>query len=396
MTLDAIKVKDFQSIQSGEVELGSFTVFTGPSSSGKSAFMRAAQAITRNSFVPTQVSQWAKESHVSMEIDGHTVEAIRGRSKSTYKLDGEEFTKAGRSVPPQVEEVFKLPLISEMESTFATQFEKPFLIAEPGAVASRVLGSLTNVSILHDGLKETNRRSLESRNLLKTRISDLSDANEKFEEFEHVPQMRKELDSLEQLTENLNESLATLTRLSFIATSVEKLTRELEEIESVGDVEGASQKFEALTLAVTEMSHLHTLLTHVASLAQQMPKFPFSDVEALVEEVPSFLTLSDQLASLHHQVRTYQKLESALPDWDVDAVPDSTAVQDMKKTLDKSALLKTLLGEMSSKATSYKEVSNQVKESTEKISELQHEHDTLLESYDTCPLCGNHVQGAVC
>lgn len=396
MTLDAIKVKDFQSIQSGEVELGSFTVFTGPSSSGKSAFMRAAQAITRNSFVPTQVSQWAKETHVSMEIDGHTVEAIRGRSKSTYKLDGEEFTKAGRSVPPQVEEVFKLPLISEMEATFATQFEKPFLIAEPGAVASRVLGSLTNVSILHGGLKETNRRSLESRNLLKTRISDLNDINEKFKEFEHVPQMRKEFDSLEQLTEDLNESLATLTRLSSTSTSVENLTRELEEIKSLVDVEDVTQRFESFTLAVNEMNQLHILITQVASLARQMPKFPFSEVEALMEELPSFLTLTDQLGSLHQQVYTYRKLEHALPNWDVGAVPDSTAVQDVERSLDEATSLKRLLVEMSSKATAYKEVSAQVTETSEKISELQHEYDTFLESYETCPLCGNHVKGAVC
>ena len=122
--IENISVQDFQSIEFGKVDLGKFTVFTGPSSSGKSAFLRALHGLTRNSFNPSQVRLGQSVTTVS-DVDGRKVEAVRGKSKSTYKLDDEEYTKAGRAVPEDVEAVLSMPLVADLESSFATQFDKP-------------------------------------------------------------------------------------------------------------------------------------------------------------------------------------------------------------------------------------------------------------------------------
>lgn len=392
MTLDKIKVKDFQSIQSGEVELGSFTVFTGPSSSGKSAFMRATQAIARNSFVPTQVSQWAKESRVSVEVDGHEIEAIRGRAKSTYVLDGEEFAKAGRSVPPQIEEIFQLPFISDLESSFATQFEKPYLIAEPGATAARVLGSLTNVSVLHGGLKEVNRRSLEARSLLKTRTKDLEDTEERLKDFSEVPWYRNEVDQITESVEDLDEQHQDLNRLTLLLHTIENLDNQLEEIE-IHDVSEAVEKFEDLTSDVDTLGKLHILLTTSESLARSLPKFPHKELESIHHDFASQYEKVGYLKNLQTLLREFQRLEDQLPDWDVDAVPSSEDIQEVDTLVDSMSRLRTATSKVEEGLRTFKELTSELEEVESKVSELHKEYDTILDGYDTCPLCNGPIKG---
>lgn len=350
MTLNKIKVKNFQSIEAGEVELGSFTVFTGPSSSGKSAFLRAAQAVVRNSFTPTQVRMGAKETEVSVQFDDHLVTAYRGKSKSTYRLDDEEFTKAGRTVPPAVAEAFKMPEVAEVESSFATQFDKPYLIADPGSVAAKVLGTLTNVSVLHSGLRETNRRGLEVKSRLKVKSADLDTVRDRLESYEGLDLEIAEASKLQEEYILLKETQLRAEALDKLLRTTASLTERLQQIEE--------SQVDVTPLATT--------------------------LESLTEDIQKTDSLTTILASV-------KKLAAGLPTWEYDSVPEYDSSMDT--ALARLQGMDDLLNTLTRSASSYKRASATSHKAHAAIQEKQGEFDKLMEGISECPLCNSPLNG---
>jgi len=62
--IHSISCKNFQSLQDVEIELGKFTVIVGASSSGKSALIRAIEAIASNSLNSDNIMQGTKHASV--------------------------------------------------------------------------------------------------------------------------------------------------------------------------------------------------------------------------------------------------------------------------------------------------------------------------------------------
>lgn len=332
MTLLNIKVKNFQSIPKGEVELGKFTVFTGPSSSGKSAFMRAAQATVRNSFNPSQVRQGSKETHVTMEFDNCTVEAIRGKSKSTYVLDGKEFTKAGRQVPEPVAESIRMNFISDTESSFSTQFDKPYLIAEPGSTAAKVLGSLTNVSILHGGLKESNRRVLETNAKVKTLKTSLDENLEVLKEFEYLDGQRELLIEAGDLLGRVKTQSKVTEELESLSESINANVQKLKEIQkSKFDMQPIMDSMDQINRVVDSVTYLESRLNSIDVLMDSRPTWDFDKVpsEGFPEELGS-------VEELHSVVDRIERMKSQLPQWDyrsLDGIEVSESIDSLSNEL---------------------------------------------------------------
>lgn len=196
--LASVSVRDFQSIPDAQVELGSFTVLVGPSSSGKSAFLRAVRACVRNTFSPANVRTGAKKSEVTLTFsDGVKVTIERGKSLSSYTLGSESFTKSARSVPPEVEAALSFPLLGGVDSTFSFQFDRPFLLAETGSVVGQVVGSLTNASLLASAVREANRRRQEAVITQRLREGDLVSLGARLETYRDLPQELSRVESLE-------------------------------------------------------------------------------------------------------------------------------------------------------------------------------------------------------
>lgn len=195
--LKSVRVRNFQSIEDISTDFAKFTVLVGPSSSGKSAFLRGIKTCLRNSFVPSNVRSGTTKSIVDVQFtDGIDVSIERGKSLSTYRLgsQAEAFTKSARTIPDDVAKALKVPLISDVDLTFSFQFDKPFLVSESGFTAAQVIGSLTNVSLLHAAIRETNRRVQESSSLLKVRQSDLVSLTDTLQSFRDLPEMKTRLE----------------------------------------------------------------------------------------------------------------------------------------------------------------------------------------------------------
>ena len=381
--IENISVQDFQSIESGKVDLGKFTVFTGPSSSGKSAFLRALHGLTRNSFNPSQVRLGQSVTTVSAIVDGRKVEAVRGKSKSTYKLDDEEYTKAGRAVPEDVEAVLSMPLVADLESSFATQFDKPYLIADPGSTGAKVLGTLTNVSVLHDGMREANRRKLSINAEIKVRKADIEADNEEVEQYADLTSLEESISKAEDALIRIQYIQRDATEVDSLVDTVSLRNRTLEQYEKeVVDLSAYSKTLEEVTSDLHILSGVDGAVNNIQILKRQLPTWKYKDVPSDMDEAERLIAQALELYTITSRI---ESLNKNTPDWDYTAVPSSDRLD--TNTLSDLSSLDRLLTDMVSSFESLKMYTLNKKKASIEVERLESELHNILEGVDMCPLC---------
>lgn len=270
-------VKDFQSIQHADVELGRFTVLVGQSSSGKSAFLRSVRALIRNKFVPSNVRSGASKAEVSAVFDDTPVSATRGKSISSYSLGEEKYTKTGKTVPDAVQNFLQFPELEGLDPNFNFQFDKPFLLSEPGSKVASVLGTLTNVSTLHAAVREANRRKLSTEADVKATRKLLTAAQEHLTEFDTLPADVSRLEAVESLYEALQDMQSERNTLVTALRSIKdsKLALESVEVIEVPQADwGLMEEYCALSKALrsvrTAQLKLDSCTSEMNGLAEQI------------------------------------------------------------------------------------------------------------------------------
>lgn len=178
-----LAVEGYQSLKSVQLKLGLFTVITGPTGSGKSSLIRAAQLAAFNARGTSYVRKDSAQAVVALgnQEQGWAVSITRGaRGKDAYRVSRliagfmdepvvDTFTKLGGKVPEEVTQLLRLS-----ELNFAGQFDRPYLLADsPGEVA-RALGQLTNVTLIFQAAREAGRRKAEISGDLKLACAELA------------------------------------------------------------------------------------------------------------------------------------------------------------------------------------------------------------------------------
>jgi energy-coupling factor transporter ATP-binding protein EcfA2 len=288
------RVRDFQSIKDVSVDFGDFTVLVGPSSSGKSAFLRAVRACVRNSFFPAMVRTGAVKSVVNLTFDDIEVGIERGKSLSTYLLGkgDQTFTKSARSVPPEIEKALSMPLIEGTDASLVFQFDRPFLLAEPGARVAQVIGSLTNASLLHAAVREVNRRSLDASHTLKVRTADLERHKEQAKQFLGLKQRGQDVEEAEEL---VRQARSLTQQRDILRAAVERLNTSKKSLESLTAVQPPDPT-EALNAAEQVVSRLKVLKTALATMLRE-----HSALQAQFKEATRLRVESSQAEEEHSQ-----------------------------------------------------------------------------------------------
>jgi hypothetical protein len=139
-------------------------------------------------------------SSVSVRDNKSVVSLQKGVTNSgEYKICQEgsaekTFTKLAGSVPTEVSDALGI-LPSGLNFSF--QFDPPFLLKESGSSVALTLGNLTGVSRIFEAVREANRKRLAVNSLIKTRTADLSQVQEKLEEFVNLDYIENALSRAE-------------------------------------------------------------------------------------------------------------------------------------------------------------------------------------------------------
>lgn len=184
--LSHVSIRNYQSLKKVDLELLGLTVIVGPSSSGKSALTRALKTLTGNTRGSAFITHGEKLMTVQAQVDRGSVTLKRGKGTEDNEyviipddpnVDQRTFTKLGGSVPEEVSAFIGIEPKDPIN--YAGQFDAPYLLNDSGGEVARVLGALTNVNVLFEGARESNRRKLNYSGQLKTRAEDLATIREK-------------------------------------------------------------------------------------------------------------------------------------------------------------------------------------------------------------------------
>ena len=150
--LESIEIQDFQSIASAQLRLGRFTVLVGPSSTGKSAVLRAIRLLARNGSGTSYVRVGCTKTKVTAHFSDAAVSITRGTKVNEYEVlaDGEPKTwaKCGTSTPDAVASVINIG-----DESLSTQHDPPYLLASTAGEVAVLLGELTGADIAQDASK---------------------------------------------------------------------------------------------------------------------------------------------------------------------------------------------------------------------------------------------------
>jgi len=264
--LNSLEVLNFQSLRKVNVEFGNLTVIIGPSSSGKSAIIRAIRSLARNTNSSIAVSHGEKSFSITATFSDGTIQLIRGKSLSEYYLGDSLFRKSGTSVPEAVEAQIAMPFIGGLDLCLADQFDRPFLIAESGSVTAKVLGDLTNASLLIEVSREANRRQQSHEQKAKLRARDVEALSERIQDYRQLPEEKAALSKIRARLDRARDLEGETVRLRRAVESHEMaetiLAQHRASAESLPDV---TDHLERAAVLGKEISSLREALTALES-----------------------------------------------------------------------------------------------------------------------------------
>lgn len=218
-----LSIRNFQSLAKADLTLGQFTAIVGPSSSGKSALIRACRALASNVRGTSMITRGQKQMAVSARTEKHIITLERSERSSAYRLtaDGQErvFTKLDGGVPEPVSDALRLDP-DAASVNFAAQFDKPYLLDESGATVARELAELTQVNLIFEAVRSANRICANAKAQVKTRKSDLARINLRLAQFQGLPDRLDKVDTLERLN---NERKDLHNRITFLGSAARAL-----------------------------------------------------------------------------------------------------------------------------------------------------------------------------
>lgn len=215
-----LTVRNFQSLKDVDLDLGLLTVIVGPSSSGKSALIRAVKALTNNVRGTSVITRGQKALAITGRTETHVVTLERGERGGSYKISGGEdgnltFTKLAGEVPEQVREALRIePFLESVGSVnFAGQFDKPYLLDESGGMVARALGELTNVTTIFEAVRSANRIRQNAVSAVKMRQSDLARVKGSLAGFAGLHERLRALQEAEKLQDQRVHLEAKISKL---------------------------------------------------------------------------------------------------------------------------------------------------------------------------------------
>lgn len=219
--LTELEIENYQSLRKLALHLGKLTVVTGATSSGKSAVIRAVRLLAFNARGTSYISHGATGCSVRIaEVPERWGVGIDrgGRGKDAYHVStldqpgGEvavkTYTKLGGAVP---EDVARLLALGDIN--FASQFDAPYLLRDSGGEVARILGRLTNVTLVFSAAREANRRRLAIQGDLRRAEEQLNVLTGQAQQYAGLRQRLETVTAAEAAFDGVQQRSAALTRL---------------------------------------------------------------------------------------------------------------------------------------------------------------------------------------
>jgi len=263
-----VRVQNFQSIADAAIEVGGFTVITGPNNSGKSALMRALRGAFQNTKGSGFVRHKKSKATVTVKFsDGKMLEWSKGtakKDKPTYTINGGSPIHPGQQVPDEVRELGVIPIQAggrDIWPQFAPQFTgQIFLLDQPGSVLAEAVADVERVSQLNGALKMSEKDRRSAGSTLKVRMSDRETYKGELKRFEGLDDLDTEVQGIEQGLQKAAVVEKAVLGLSDLRDRLAEATEGVNALQGIEDVEVPDDEgFDSLAAFLDEADELQDL-----------------------------------------------------------------------------------------------------------------------------------------
>jgi exonuclease SbcC len=285
MKIRKLKLKNFQSHALTEIDLSKgLNVFVGNSDEGKSAIVRALDAVLRNEVSNDLVRHGEEFFEVTIILDNGTVVSRRkGEDVNEYVIIEEDkvaetFERLGNDVPKRVREILGSCDVTideeDIPVTIANQEHGTFLMDQAAPVRAKLFGKISGLDVIDRALKEIQSDTYKSER-------DIRDGEAVLEEYKTKEvSLKKEFDTIDAPYKELSWRIASLSekkcRSDFLRTKLDGLQAIDRQIRVDGFILKASK--EALGAIEIKMETVDTLLKKKTVLEKA-----FQDMQSTIQ-----------------------------------------------------------------------------------------------------------------
>lgn len=209
---------------------GGLTVLVGENNSGKSALVSAIQTVCQNAPGDYMVRHGEKECSVTIEtLEGDKLTWRRVKRKTGYVVNGREVDRLKGSVPEDLHQFLRMPLVStsrdQVDIHFGEQKQPIFLLGDSSADRAAFFASssdtykLIEMQTLHRNkvslAKRDHRASLQKQEQLQAKLKTL----------DPLDALEKRVTDVEEQFEALSVNLALEDKLSDLIARIDSARR---------------------------------------------------------------------------------------------------------------------------------------------------------------------------
>lgn len=215
-----ISIRDYQSIESLDLELSGFTCITGPTNIGKSAVVRAISSAILNKSVVGAVRKGKK--FCSVDIDGLKWE--KGERVGRYWVPGEDKPRDGIGQgQTEVTEIlgFRSVKVGDkyINPWLATQFNQIFLMEDSGPAVTDFISDIAHLKSLQNAIVHCTRARARLLTSIKEREEDAIRLSGKEDALSGVDNLLHAEKDLVAQMDSLEEYARTISRLRAVIDS---------------------------------------------------------------------------------------------------------------------------------------------------------------------------------
>jgi energy-coupling factor transporter ATP-binding protein EcfA2 len=220
--LRSLSLRNFQAWSKADIELSPITVVIGETNAGKSSLLRGLACVLFNAMEGQgMIRQGATVAEVTVETaEGSTISWHRGQSVNRYQVDEQLYDKPGRAVPQPVQDALQ---IQELEfdgevvrMQWAPQMDAPFLLADSGAKATRMLGVAGTAAVVAQAARLAHQETRDNQDALRSAATQLAALQGQAETFGDVAAAEPVAEALRRALQDvadLRERRETLEQL---------------------------------------------------------------------------------------------------------------------------------------------------------------------------------------
>jgi exonuclease SbcC len=346
--IKSLKIKNFQSHKNSELDFHKgLNIISGSSGKGKTGLLRALKFNLQNNPSNESIhSFWNTDTSTFVNIDNHTIERTKTKSKNYYKLDDETFTAIGRNVPEEIESI-----INMNNTNIQNQHDSHFLFSDtPGNVAKH-FNKIANIDLI-----DVVTKNVKSG---KTQVK------------------RK----IENLKENIKATKLELDRF-----------KDLEYLE--GQLEVLRNKENEFKSNQTTIKQIKTIIERMKELESKIKLLPkLNKVYGTIVELLDILTKSNQITVKQTKIKGFlTQIENTVSNIDSKSKKAKldTLVEKLILSRKNSRELTEILEKGSKLLDSIKNKEFNIKEAKSKIEKLKNQVNKIVGSI--CPICGNEIK----